>query len=1306
MKYNNVILMALIAGLALVAQSVHAVDAASELAALKAKYPEALERCSVFEMMHKSREFQEIDATQGRTVEEKDWAGFERVARAGIALKAQPEIWYYNLACALSRQKKIPEALVALEQCVAAGYHDRTHVERDGDMENLRKEKRYEELLELMDFNDKNYTPKETVKIRNGRFMPTDATMECVTREGKECFVAFLEAESNDCPIVYMDRNRPHKDSIHTVMPELGLIEVEYPEEMKKLGQDVGAANLALRQFPSANGGVVPVVAATDVTGSLYRGSSLAADCGLDSPALHRLESLSRYSGVLQVAAAGKDFGVDDYDRYLSNVPMIISYVGGKAEQRFFVKSIVRAIRALPCEVRNDALTNNVLVSVVQKLLRSSQKNVRGTDDYLSGAAHRPAFFADQIDAERMVRIASEMKKLPPTSPFMILKECIGGVPQSVSELEIAGHGVRSLALFNMCKYGSAFAFRGLDRTMQLRFGDGSKTASGNVLWKVLQGDPEKVRVVSKDGFYDVEVDYHPVFEVEDAHGKKVKTCRVDIGFFREKDGDYSLPCIVSVAMPPHDSRTYDSKGRIVEVDYTKPQIDSTNFVAKTFVRGHWRDTYHYAEDGSLCGWTRDLPGYPGSAVEWNADYMAVVERDELGRPSRLARPRIYEWTQDGPVAADDDARRDVYVRARSIMQDNYESDFNRVSWVCEYASTNDFVGEIKEIPYSGYSPRRFNPYADFGTETNGFAYPLSMELDDGWNQYEISKYGTGLTNHGFVNLKRERGKQIPMAMPPKKMMFTTVERRPWRWPDIADVEHSFATNLVKIPDGVYRFRMTNEDGDEWLASISETRRKWNGVMSEVASKRMDEAGFERCSTNELDLALKYAISDEFATNTTLYVSGNDREIVRNRQNAVTGWHVAGDMCLVVKSDGRTGTDRVPGWESRTYSFVRIDTNDVKRIANLVDFGFFPPEDMTKVFLHGYAGTDGDAENDLAVLFYSGAADFYHYREDNVLYFLNNAARNNNSVAMHNLGVFYDNRKDRVRAENHYRLARQIEKHMKYAETFEASFGGTNITGWVGFLEKEVAQEHAEAYVELAFERMNAMKDEEDNPGRRKQLEAEAVMLLNKGAEAGDLMALNVAAGASERIGITNAVGWAQDAVATGFADENACCELANAYRAGLGGLETNAVKVVELLTYAAEALESARARFELGECYMTGYGVEEADPMLALNLQFAAARQGYPPAEAKQGRILVLSGFAAKDDERMQEGIDMLRDAIDKGNLEAMMFMAARHELGDIPLIKKDIKLAVTLYSALAESGDSEAQKKVEALREKQQVD
>ena len=150
-----------------------AFDAEAERNRLREKYPDALERCSVFEMMDKAKAFQEIDAEQDRTVEAEDWVAFERVARAGIALKTQPEIWYYNLACALSRQGKIAEALTAMAQSVAAGYWNRRHAEEDGDLENLRKEARYAELLDVMSVNFRLSSPKPPITVQNGRFMPT-----------------------------------------------------------------------------------------------------------------------------------------------------------------------------------------------------------------------------------------------------------------------------------------------------------------------------------------------------------------------------------------------------------------------------------------------------------------------------------------------------------------------------------------------------------------------------------------------------------------------------------------------------------------------------------------------------------------------------------------------------------------------------------------------------------------------------------------------------------------------------------------------------------------------------------------------------------------------------------------------------------------------------------------------------------------------------------------------------------------------------------------------------------------------------
>jgi tetratricopeptide (TPR) repeat protein len=53
----------------------------------------------------------------------------------------------YNLACSLSLSELIPEALVALRTALVQGYSDFEHLELDRDLDNLRDEPEYAELL-------------------------------------------------------------------------------------------------------------------------------------------------------------------------------------------------------------------------------------------------------------------------------------------------------------------------------------------------------------------------------------------------------------------------------------------------------------------------------------------------------------------------------------------------------------------------------------------------------------------------------------------------------------------------------------------------------------------------------------------------------------------------------------------------------------------------------------------------------------------------------------------------------------------------------------------------------------------------------------------------------------------------------------------------------------------------------------------------------------------------------------------------------------------------------------------------------
>lgn len=54
---------------------------------------------------------------------------------------------YYNLACSYSLLKKTDEAIHALENAIKLGYDDFEHIKKDPDLENLKNDNRYENLL-------------------------------------------------------------------------------------------------------------------------------------------------------------------------------------------------------------------------------------------------------------------------------------------------------------------------------------------------------------------------------------------------------------------------------------------------------------------------------------------------------------------------------------------------------------------------------------------------------------------------------------------------------------------------------------------------------------------------------------------------------------------------------------------------------------------------------------------------------------------------------------------------------------------------------------------------------------------------------------------------------------------------------------------------------------------------------------------------------------------------------------------------------------------------------------------------------
>ena len=79
-----------------------------------------------------------------RGLVEKGLSVDERLCR----LRASDPIVRYNLACTYSLLGRVDDAIQTLEQSVSLGYRDCTHLQRDPDLEGIRRDPRYLALVD------------------------------------------------------------------------------------------------------------------------------------------------------------------------------------------------------------------------------------------------------------------------------------------------------------------------------------------------------------------------------------------------------------------------------------------------------------------------------------------------------------------------------------------------------------------------------------------------------------------------------------------------------------------------------------------------------------------------------------------------------------------------------------------------------------------------------------------------------------------------------------------------------------------------------------------------------------------------------------------------------------------------------------------------------------------------------------------------------------------------------------------------------------------------------------------------------
>ncbi|MBI1367312.1 MAG: hypothetical protein GC162_01520 [Planctomycetes bacterium] len=255
-------------------------------------------------------------------------------------------------------------------------------------------------------------------------------------------------------------------------------------------------------------------------------------------------------------------------DVFDANTPYVIISQGSSGSDQPFMKAVLATLAAFQPETKKKLIEKNLIAPTVQMILRRTYGKARGDNDYLSGAAHPPVFDGSKLNLPAMIGLAHSIApdKLPPVARVAVVSETSGEL--GVDYFEAAPGTV----VFNTAN-AVARLHRPIERDYKMTVSAGASTDPNGLPltyhWVVLQGDPNRIAIkkLKDDGsLVELTVAYHARFPI--APDSDMMSNRVDVGLFVNNGAYYSAPAFVSLASLDSERRTYDQKGRIVEVDY------------------------------------------------------------------------------------------------------------------------------------------------------------------------------------------------------------------------------------------------------------------------------------------------------------------------------------------------------------------------------------------------------------------------------------------------------------------------------------------------------------------------------------------------------------------------------------------------------------------------------------------------------------------------------------------------------------------------------------------------------------------
>jgi hypothetical protein len=262
----------------------------------------------------------------------------------------------------------------------------------------------------------------------------------------------------------------------------------------------------------------------------------------------------------------GPDEGFGDL--YPTNTPYLLISQGSSGSDQPFLRAVPFTLAAIRPEVKKKLIEAGLLMPTVQMLIRNTNRHLRTVDAYITAQAHPTVFEGSWVNELGLVQAAHDMRvgSLPPMLQLKVLEEDQPVRGRDYFEPAASERLADTPAVIARIVRGKDYQRR-LVVSAAESFDLNKKALS--FTWAVLRGDKNKITIKPRNheqSIVEIIVPYHPRRPV--AAGSALESNRVDIGVFANNGSYYSAPAFVTLFTLDDEARTYDSKGRIIEIGY------------------------------------------------------------------------------------------------------------------------------------------------------------------------------------------------------------------------------------------------------------------------------------------------------------------------------------------------------------------------------------------------------------------------------------------------------------------------------------------------------------------------------------------------------------------------------------------------------------------------------------------------------------------------------------------------------------------------------------------------------------------